>query len=328
MKNSLKQRCELFVKNRNLLKNNFIWDSAMLHPLCASLYAEKGLEIDPNKIKLSKEIIKKNTGVFSQFKSTAFLPLATMLSLEENPESKFQEVLNVYEILKKEFHSSVYLPLSAFVLVNMVETYDYERVVQKSKDIFQRMKKEHPFLTTGEDCGFAVMIGISDLSVDGAIAEMEECYHLLHGKFFSANAVQSLSHTLVLGEEIAEKKCNKAMEIFDQLKAKDCKYGTGMELAVLGVLAMATDRTEETTNDISEVNEYLLSCKGFEALGIGKAQRIMYCAILVAHEYKKQCSQHALGMSTVNSVTSIIIAQQIAVSAAISASVAASSTSS
>lgn len=326
MKNSLKQRCELFVKNRDILKNHFIWDSAMLHPLCASLYAEKGLEIDTNKIKMCKEIIKKNTGVFSQFKGTAFLALATMLSLEINPESKFQEVLKTYEILKKEFHSSAYLPLTAFVLANMVKSSDYERVVRKSKDIFQRMKKEHPFLTTGEDCGFAVMIAISDLSIDAAIDEMEKCYHLLQGKFF-ANAVQSISHTLALGEEDANKKCNKVIQIFDQLKLKGCKYGTGPELAVLGVLAMATEHTEETTNDICKVNEYLLSCKGFGALSIGKAQRIMYCAILVAHEYKKQHLEHAIGMSTVNSVTSIIIAQQVAVSAAISASVTASSAS-
>ncbi len=80
MIDSLKQRCDLFVKNRDIMKSNFKCDNSMLFPLCASLYAEKGLEIDPNKIKASKEIIKNNTGIFSNFKSTQLLALATMLS--------------------------------------------------------------------------------------------------------------------------------------------------------------------------------------------------------------------------------------------------------
>lgn len=115
------------------------------------------------------------------------------------------------EILKKEFFVSGYLPLSVYVMANMVEPFEYGNVVRKSKDIYQRMKKEHPFLTSGEDSGFAVMFAISDLSVDTAIIKIEECYNLLHKKFLSANAVQALSHTLALGEEDTEKKCNKVI---------------------------------------------------------------------------------------------------------------------
>jgi len=327
MTNTLKQRCELFVKNRDIMKNNFKWDNSMLHPLCASLYTEKTLEVDAFKIKMCKEIIKNNTGIFSNFKSTPFLALATMLSFDENPEGKMQEILKIYEILKKEFRSSVYLPLSAFVISDMVEAFDYERVAKKAKDIYEKMKNEHPFLTSGEDCGFAVMIAMSNLSAHDAIEEMEKCYELLRSMFFSANAVQSISHTLALGEEDAKKKCNKVIDIFEKLKNKNCKYGTGVELSVLGMLAMTTDNIYQLTNDISEVNEFLLSCKGFGALSIGKTQRIMYAAILVAQEYKNQCSEHVMNMATINSVTSIIIAQQVAITAVMASSVAVSTSS-
>lgn len=189
------------------------------------------------------------------------------------------------------------------------------------------MKKEHPFLTSGEDCGFAVILAISDLSVDESINEMERCYNILKGRFFSANAVQSLSHTLVMGEESALKKCNKATYIFDKLKEKDCKFGTGMELSVLGLLALATDDSDNTVKDIIEVNDFLLSCKGFGSLGIGKAQRLMHAAILVSQEYKKQCSENIMNMATINSVTSIIIAQYAVTAAIIASSTASSSAS-
>lgn len=327
MENSMEQRIELFVRNRDIMKSNFKWDNSTLHPLCACLYTEQGAEIDAEKIKWSKKIIKNNTRPFSTFRGITLLVLATMLSLKEDPEDKFQEVLNAYESLKKEFRSSQYLPLSAFVMTDMVEPLDFDRVVLKSKDIYQRMKKEHPFLTSGEDSGFAVMFGLSELTVDKAVEEMERCYQQLKGNFFSANAVQSLSHTLALGEENTIEKCIRVMDIFDGLKERRCKFGTGAELAVLGALALTTDHVDKIVEDIIEVNEYLQNSKGFGALGTGKAQRMMYSAILVSQEYKKCCTDQLMNMTSINSITSIVIAQQVAISAAVVASAAASSSS-
>jgi len=62
MTESLLRNCELFVKNRDILKVNFKWDSSQMHPLCASLCAERDIEADHEKIRACKEIIKENTG--------------------------------------------------------------------------------------------------------------------------------------------------------------------------------------------------------------------------------------------------------------------------
>lgn len=328
MEQELEQRCGLFVKNRDIMKENFKWDNSMLYPLCAAIYAEKGLEIDVQKIKMSKEIIKNNTGIFSSFKGIPFLALSVILSLEENKERKFDEVLKIYDMLKKEFHASEYLPLSAFIISNMINESEYDRVIQKSKNIYVKMKNEHPFLTSSEDCGFAVLTAISDISEDGAINEMEECYEILHKKFSASNALQTLSHTLALGEEAAEEKCRKTIQIFEKLDEKNCRFGKGMELAVLGMLSLTTNNIDKAVNDIADINEYLLSCKGFGAFGTGKSQRIMYAALLVAQEYKKQHFENEISMAAINSITSIIIAQHIAMMAAISAGAAASAAAS
>lgn len=64
MNNSLKQRTDLFIENRDSIKNNFKWDNSMLFPLCASLYTEQDLKVDVYKIKKAKDIIKNNIGVF------------------------------------------------------------------------------------------------------------------------------------------------------------------------------------------------------------------------------------------------------------------------
>jgi len=327
MNDLLKQRCELFVKNRDIMKDNFRWENTMMFPLCASIYTERGLEINPDKIKLCKEIIKENTGIFSSFKGIPLIAFATMLSLENNPESKFLEILKIYDILRNEFYASSYLPLSAFVISYMSEADDYERVAEKAKDIYVKMKKEHPLLTSSEDNGYAVLFSLSDFQADEAIEEMERCYDILHGKFFSSNAVQSLSHTLTLGEESSAEKCNKVIDIFDQLKERNCKFGTGEELSVLGLLAITTENIDTAVTDIVEVSEYLLSCKGFGAFSLGKTQRIMYSAILVSQENKKQFSEHAMNVAAINSITNIIIAQHAAMTAVMASSAAAASAS-
>lgn len=324
MNDLLRQRCELFVKNRDIVKDNFRWENSMMFPVCASIYTERGLEMNPYKIKLCKEIIKNNTGIFSVFKGIPFMALVTLLSLEDNPDFKFSEVLKIYDILRNEFHSSSYLPLSAFVISYISEDDDYLSVVQKAKDIYNKMKNEHPILTSSEDSGYAVLTALSNLQPDEAIDEMEKCYIALKGKFFSGNAVQSLSHTLALGKENTVEKCNKVINIFDQLKDRNCKFGTGVELSVLGLLAITTEDIDKAVNEILDVNEYLLSCKGFGAFGVGKTQRIMYASILVSQENKNQLSEHAMNIATVNSITNIIIAQQAAMAAVIASSAASS----
>lgn len=95
-----------------------------------------------------------------------------------------------------------------------------------------------------------------------------------------------------------------------------------MELSVLGILALTSNNIEKIVNDISEISDYLLTYKGFGAFGMVKTHRIMYAAILVSQEYKNQYFENIMNMATVNSVTSIIIAQQAVMAAIIAASAA------
>lgn len=309
MKTYLEEQCELFTRNRDKMKGNFIWENESIYPLCASLYTEKGLEVDVNKIKEGKDIIREATSLVSNFKGSIFIVLATKLALEENPREKFQRVKKLYEMLKSNFWGSQYLALTAFALEEQVAETEYEAVVKKTRRIYDKMKKEHPFLTSREDISFAALFAISEMSEDEAIQRIERGYNLLKDKFFSANAVQSLSHALAFGEEAEEVKCERLMTLFKRLKDNGCKYGTGIELATLGLLALITNDVEETVRDVLEVNRYLLNSRGFGAFGVGKVQRLMYSVLIVAQAYKKENGM--MGIAFANSITSIMIAQQV-----------------
>ncbi len=66
--NSLGSKCDLFAENYRILHKNFKWDYTKMHYLGALLYTDAGLTVNVEAIKSAKEIIKKNTGVFSSFK--------------------------------------------------------------------------------------------------------------------------------------------------------------------------------------------------------------------------------------------------------------------
>jgi hypothetical protein len=328
MTESLLRNCELFVKNRDILKVNFKWDSSQMHPLCASLCAERDIEADHDKIRECKEIIKENTGLLSEFKGTVLLALATILSFEADPESKFHQVTESYAALRKEFHSSPYLPLSAFMIADMADSFSYEMIVEKSKRIYKKMKEKHPFLTSSEDAGFAVLFALSGIEEDEAIGRAEECFTLLKGRFFSGDSVQALSHALAMGADSSEEKAARTLEIYEKLKERGLKYGTGPELATLGMLSLSGTDVDTIVEDVAELDQHLSSIKGFGTFGTGKAQRLMYASFLTANSYKKNGLSTVIKASLVNSVTSLIIAQQVAVIAIIAATSASSSTSS
>lgn len=327
MNTALMDRAALLAENTKRMKESFHWEYSMMYPVCANMYTVQGKVLDGEKIKQCKKIISTKAGVFSSFRGTVQIAFATLLSLEENPEEMFAEVHKVYKELREKFFSSQYLPIAAFIIVKMSEQYDYDRVVARTRRIYDMMKKEHPFLTSSEDATYAVLFALSDLSDEKAVTEMEQGYRQLKSEFSQSNAVQSLSHVLSLMEtESMQRKTDKTIELYNRLKEHGCRYGKGYELAILGVLAITTENLNQTVQDIIEVEAYLRQQKGFGCWSLTKRQRLMYAAMVVSNEYMSSVvdqDQVTLNTAVLNSVTGLIIAEQAAMCACIAASSAA-----
>lgn len=45
-----------------------------------------------------------------------------------------------------------------------------------ARNIYNKMKKDHPFLTSGEDAVFAVLMAVSEKSDEILMEEMEACH--------------------------------------------------------------------------------------------------------------------------------------------------------
>jgi len=326
MTEELKRLCELFVQNRDEIKSGFGWESGYMYPLCASIYSQKKMNADISRMKECKSLLKQKAGIFSNFRGISQLVVITLLSVNSQPEEQLNNALQVYDLLKKEFFSSDYLPIAALTLSEMSSPERYEETVSRTRRIYKLMKEEHPILTSSQDSVFAALMALSEYSDQQLLTEMERCYEELKPHFFSGNAVQSLSHVLSLTEGSASVKCRRTMELYNSLKQQGYKYGTNEELATLGVLGLLETDIRTLTGEMMEVDDYLKTQKGFGAMGIGSRQRLMYAGMLVASEHIGTDSK--MNAAAIQSAVSIVVAQQAAMCAALAASTSAAASSS
>lgn len=328
MRDTLSALCGSFIENRDVIRESFVWENTYLFPVCAAIFMDKRRKADREHMKRCREILAEETGIFSNFRGAVKLPMISMMAVDQDPANKLAKALNVYSELKSHFFSSEYLPVASMIIADMAESCQYGEIAARTRRIYELMKREHPFLTSGEDSVFAALLSFSDLSDEEIVKETELCYSLLKPEFFSGNAVQSLSHVLALGGGNAKEQCARVKELYLDLKSRGCKYGTDYELATLGVLAMLPEKTDSLAADIAEVDGFLADQKGYGFFGIGRKQRLMHAAMIVSSDYTKDAGDYAMNTAAIGGTISMIAAQQAAMCAAIAASGAAAASSS
>lgn len=314
-------RCKNLIKNKETMKSAFAWEDGLTHLASAGIFINKEQTANEEMLLQCKDILKRNTGIFSNFKSTAKPMIVAMLAANENPQLLMERGLKVYDLLKEEFMSSVYLPIAAMIIAQYADEARYAELAQRTRRIYKQMRADHPFLTSGEDSTFCALMALLDKPDEVLLGDAEECYKILKNNFFSSNAVQSLSHVLAMCDGEPENKCQKTMELFQKLKEAGHKYGTSYELPTLGVLAMADGNQDEIAAEMAEIDQWLSEQKGFGFFSsISAKQRLMYAGMIAQQDY---INDKMMQSAAVNGVISLIVAQQAAMCAAITASAAA-----
>lgn len=313
-------RCKNLIKNKETMKSAFAWEDGLTHLACAGIFINKEQTANEEMLLQCKDILKRNTGIFSNFKSTAKPMIVAMLAANENPQLLMERGLKVHDLLKEEFMSSVYLPIAAMIIAQYADEARYAELAQRTRRIYKQMRADHPFLTSGEDSTFCALMALLDKPDEVLLGDAEECYKILKNDFFSSNAVQSLSHVLAMCDGEPKIKCQRTMELFQKLKEAGHKYGTSYELPTLGVLAMADGNQDEIVAEMAEIDQWLSEQKGFGFFSsISAKQRLMYAGMIAQQDY---INDKMMQSAAVNGVISLTVAQQAAMCAAITASAA------
>lgn len=325
MRDEVKARCESMIANRDTLQKVFGWGTGILWVTGACMFAMKGKTAEAERLKQCRDMIKEKTGIFSGFRGNAKSLITATLALGHNPEGTLENGLTVYKMLKQKMWDSSYLPMVAMSIARLAAKERYEEIVEKTKLIYDLIKKEHPFLTSAEDSSFCALLALSEKSAEELVTEAETCYqYLTKHTGFPKNSVQSLSHVLALCDGLPEEKCEKTKELYEILKARGSKYGTTYELPMLGVLAMKNHDFEALAEELAEVSSWLSKQKGFGFWGsVTTKQRLMFAGMLL----QEQEEQNELSETTlIQSAVAIVVAQEAAMLAMMSASTAAAVT--
>ena len=99
-------------------------------------------------------------------------------------------------------------------------------------------------------------------------------------------------------------------------------------MPTLGVLSMLPVGIDALTMDVAQVDEYLADQRGYGLFGVGRKQRLMHAAMLVACDYADGENQTVMNTAALNGTIALIIAQGMAICATIAASSAAAAASS
>lgn len=318
MRQTTMEKLERFLANRRTAKKVFPMDMNMGYVAAASAFLNKNVTLDEEKLRAAKASVKKKFGIFSNFRGTTMIPVSAILSEEKNPEELLRKMEIAYKVMKNEFHSNAYLPISALLMAQNVAENDFEKVTQRSCEIWQKMKKEHPILTSSEDYSYCVLFALTERKDEALIEEAEMNYDILKQTFSSSNNVQTMAHIVTLFEGEPETKCERVITFYQRMAEQGVKFGKTTELPTLALLALNSQDDETLIGEMTEIATRLEREKGFKALdGFNKKLRLMFAGLLAGE----------VGNETVVSVTGIqaMIAQMIAEEVAICAAIAASS---
>lgn len=312
------------------VSSGYKWEGSLTNHFTALTYTLNNKGFDKKEVEDVRSHMKKTTGMFSNYRGTSKIILSALLTGKyDNPKQEFDKILSYDKRMKQAgFKNNMYLPIASYALLASCNEECVGTRIDKSLEIYSEMKKNHFWLTGGDDYPLSILLSNSDASVNSIIENMEDCYNLLtENGFHKNNGLQFLSHILGFRKEDNKTKVLRCKEIFDRLKDNKMKvYSSGY--GVIGFLSILGDKGYEAVDQVIEVVKILKSTKKYKWLT--KETHLYTAAALACDVYienmknQKDLIQTAIGIS----IEALIAAQTVAIIAAASSTVAIAASSS
>ena len=308
-----------FIETRDAVRAAFRMENEYIYPVCAQIFlaADKPVEIE--QLERCKALVKSSTSVFSSFRGNVKLPLLCMLAAGDDPEERWDRTRRYYALLKESFYGSEYLALGAMLLSDAVQEEDVPALAARGKGLYQRMKKEHPFLTGQEDSVFALLLSQSARSDDELIEDMEKCYGLL---------TDGDERTPGDGGHVAREGTARLGFERRGAQLRPNRYAVRHELG-----RKLTPCTRHIGHDHHSAAHAICRKPGYLAchqLGLDKRARSMHAAMLLSlqHEAEPKQPVELVGAAAQQATLAIIAAQQALMCAVVASSAASSAATS
>ncbi|MBU3183259.1 DUF4003 family protein [Clostridium estertheticum] len=330
MNQLVKEKLDKLIALFQEVSSEYKWEGSLTNHFTALTYTLNNREFDKEKIKDVRKYINQNTGIFSNYRGTSNIILSTLLSSKyESPKQEFDKILDYDKKMRKAgYKNNMYLPIASYALLTSCSGEGLDTRINKALEIYSETKKNHPWLTGGDDYPLSILLANSEDTVKNTIENMDECYKLLNENgFHKSNGLQFLSHILQFRKEENKVTVLRCKEIFDKLKDNNLKVYTG-GYAMIGFLSLLGDKGYDAVDQVIEVVSILKSTKKYKWLT--KETHLYTAAALVSDVFieniknQKDLIQTTIGIS----IETLIAAQTVAIIAAASSTAAMASTSS
>ncbi|WP_428910037.1 DUF4003 family protein [Niallia sp. Krafla_26] len=299
----------LFQENMETLQNSGgKWVDKRLVMMTAAQSAAKKKRIISSDFRNVVEKVKKSSSAFSPLRTITFSMAGLIYVKTNHYDEEIERLHQNYKILRNNgFASSMYTYIAAILMERDTEA-------RRPKEIYDEMKKYHPFITSYNDYPAAVIIAKQPERVSELVETAEKYYTAFDERgFYKGNDLQLLANMLVMNGTYSQeltRKVIKAKESFEQSRYKV----KGMHYPSLGIIALS----DQTNKAVSLVQE-LTALKTFRWY---KDMALTISSLFVSQDYADASAGITAAMEA------MIQAQQVAMIAATSAAVASSTGSS
>lgn len=307
-----------YIQLFNELKKQLKWKITdnRLFMAMASLYVMNDKTLDSHHLLEIAEHIKKRAKMFSAMKSHSRFTTAAFLDTNfDNPMEQIEDLFNYYHMFRQEkFQRGIFSYISAsIILKNQDKEVNPHGIILKTKNIYQAMKKEHPFLTSMSDYPLATLLAYEQHS--DIVPTIEVFYDgLSKNGFRKGNDLQFISHILALSrDESVNTVMNRSTHIFDQFK----KVGINpkpLYYPVIGMLALLP----QDMLDMQEIYEMYDTLNQEKYFKWQKDTNLMMAASFFAKDKLEHA--HIAETSIYTTIEMIIQAQQAVMMAVIATS--------
>ncbi len=302
MRPSLQQRCEAQIRNEAALHKGHKLELEQIVKLAAMMYANAGRDVDAERLKECKRILKDKVSVFSNFRGYMQYLVQVKMALSDDPNAYIDGVLGVYKQLKE----GIKLPgemvaMAATTIYENCPAESHAEVVGKTREAYAKIKEQHRFLTGEEDMALIALMIMAGIDPDQAAEKAEELYVMLKDRYLpGSDTPQSAAMVLALSEKPAEQKAADFVGLYDACKAAGHATSKDKAMAIYATFADLDADRADIVADIGEVDEWLKKQKGYGALGVGASIRRLFAATLVLEDFQ------VTGASTATSATNAV----------------------
>ncbi|MBO4396319.1 MAG: DUF4003 family protein [Eubacterium sp.] len=289
----------------------FSMDDHNTRALAAFIYTAQGVGVNEGKIDECKQIIKSEFGTFSEFRNHLQTPLIVKMSMESDPKAYLKGVSDTYERLNRDFKSGDEMRLlGAMILYDNTTEENREQAIDRTLEIYSKMKSEHPILTSRNDIPIAAIMAMQERDIDVMLKDAETCYENLKSrKKISKSDIITVSYILSMTDVPSEKKCDNLHELYTAFKDNKLTLNHTY-MTILAILTNCGISTTEAVEQTAAFDEELKKVKLFHGVvSVDSMTRRMFSAAAVA---LNNADNGAMTESALSStVISLVISMEI-----------------